>query len=50
MELRMAATTTALGIVLLPSTSTAADGFSMFLGMGLFAVAAVFFILRRRTT
>jgi LPXTG-motif cell wall-anchored protein len=47
----MTSTSAVLGAVL-PSTSTAADGFTALLGLGLLAVAAVFifFSLRRRTT
>lgn len=48
MEAEMTATTSLFG--LLPSTSTLADGFGTLLGLGLFAVAAAFFILRWRTT
>jgi LPXTG-motif cell wall-anchored protein len=45
----MTSTVAALGGAVLPSTSTAADGFSALLGLGLIAVAAVFFfVLRRR--
>jgi LPXTG-motif cell wall-anchored protein len=46
----MPSTAAVLGGAVLPSTSTAADGFSALLGLGLLAVALVFFfVLRRRT-
>ena len=47
----MTSTAAVLGTAVLPSTSTAADGFGALLGLGLLAVAVVFFfVLRRRTT
>ncbi len=49
-EAQMPSTAAVLGGAVLPSTSTAADGFSAILGLGLLAVAIVFFfVLRRRT-
>ncbi len=50
-EAQVISTAAVLGGAVLPSTSTAADGFSAILGLGFLAVAAVFFfVLRRRTT
>ena len=46
----MTSTVAVVGGAVLPSTSTAADGFSALLGLGLLAVAAVFFIVLRRRT
>ena len=43
----VASTTNVLGVANLPSTSTG-DGFGTLLGLALIAVAAAFFILRRR--
>lgn len=43
-----ASTTSILGVGSLPSTSTG-DAFGAILGLALIAVAAAFFVLRRRT-
>jgi LPXTG-motif cell wall-anchored protein len=43
-------TAAVIGSVVLPSTSTAADGFSALLVLAFIAIAAVFFVVVRRRT
>ncbi len=49
-EAQVTSTAAVLGSVVLPSTSTAADGFSALLGLAFIAIAAVFFVVLRRRT